>query len=172
MAHKLADWLHHPYSMGVPHTCERGNKVGRGRRIGHNTPSIWEVADASEGGNKVRSGPQVSGLATSHLPYRGSPTLESRGPNEEVAHKWADWPHHPCCNHTSSGLQVEGLATSLLPSGGSRTLQSGGPTTEVAHKWADWLHHPPYGVSPRLQCEETKSEVTHKWADWLHHCTV
>ena len=35
-------------------------------------------------------------LATSPLPYRGSPPLQSGGIKSEVAHKWAMWLPHPC----------------------------------------------------------------------------
>ena len=35
-------------------------------------------------------------VATSPLPPRGSPPLQSGGAQSEVAHKWARWLHHPC----------------------------------------------------------------------------
>ena len=35
-------------------------------------------------------------MATSPLPYRGSPPLQSGGIKSEVAHKWAKWLPHPC----------------------------------------------------------------------------
>ena len=35
-------------------------------------------------------------MATSPLPPRGSPLLQSRGTKSEVAHKWARWLRHPC----------------------------------------------------------------------------
>ena len=35
-------------------------------------------------------------VATSPLPYRGSPPLQSGGIKSEVAHKWAKWLTHPC----------------------------------------------------------------------------
>ena len=35
-------------------------------------------------------------VATSPLPYRGSPPLQSGGIKSEVAHKWAKWLPHPC----------------------------------------------------------------------------
>ena len=35
-------------------------------------------------------------LATSPLPYRGSPPLQSGGIKSKVAHKWAKWLPHPC----------------------------------------------------------------------------
>ena len=49
LAHKWAKWLPHPCRIGDPHRCRAGGKI--------------------------RSGPQVGKLATSPLPYRGSPPL-------------------------------------------------------------------------------------------------
>ena len=116
------------------------------------TPAAWGVPTASERGDRIRIGPQVGKVATSPLPPRGSPPLQSGGTESEVAHKWARWPHHPC------------------RLGGSPPSHSGGTESEVAHKWARWLHHPcRLGGSPPLQSGRTESEVAHKWARWLHH---
>ena len=130
VAHKWANWLPHPCHIGDPHRCRAGGKI--------------------------RSGPQVGKLATSPLPYRGAPPLQSGGQNQnwptpavlgiptaaergaksEVAHKWANWLPHPCrigdphrCRaggKIRSGPQVGKLATSPLPYRGSPPLQSGG----------------------------------------------
>ena len=64
------------------------------------------------------------------------PNASKRGTKSEVAHKWADWLHHPCrlrgpqrfrAEHKiRRGPQVGRLATSLLPSGGSPMLHSEG----------------------------------------------
>ena len=210
VAHKWANWLPHPCRIGEPHRFRAGGKI--------------------------RSGPQVGKLATSPLPYRGSPPLQSGEAKSEVAHKWANWLPHPCRigephrfragGKIRSGPQVGKLATSPLPYRGSPPLQSGGqnqkwPTSgqigyltpavsgsptasergaksEVAHKWANWLPHPcrigephrfraggkirsgpqvgklatsplPYRGAPPLQSGEAKSEVAHKWANWLPH---
>ena len=35
-------------------------------------------------------------VATSPLPYRGSPPIQSGGIKSEMAHKWAIWLPHPC----------------------------------------------------------------------------
>ena len=70
MAHKWAKWLPHPCRIGDPHRFRAGGKM--------------------------RSGPQVGKVATSALPYRGSPPLESGGAKSEVVHKWAKWLPHPC----------------------------------------------------------------------------
>ena len=55
VAHKWANWLRHPCRLGYPHRCR------------------------AEGGGGIRSGPVVGKLATSPLPSRGSPPLQSGG---------------------------------------------------------------------------------------------
>ena len=126
VAHKWAKWLPHPCRIGDPHRFRAGGRI--------------------------RSGPQVGKVATSPLPYRGSPPLQSGGAESEVAHKWAKWLPHPCRigdphrfragGRIRSGPQVGKVATSPLPYRGSPPLQSGGAESEVAHKWAKWLPHP------------------------------
>ena len=95
-------------------------------------------------------------MATSPLPSRGSPPLQSGGGGEsEVAHLWAKWLRHPYrlrdphhCRagggggRFRSGPQVGKVATPPLPSRGSPPLQSGGGKSKVAHLWAKWLRHP------------------------------
>ena len=110
VAHKWARWLHNPRRLGDPHRLRVGGKI--------------------------RSGPQVGKVATSPLPPRGSPPLQRRGAQSEVAHKWARWLHHPCClgdphrlrpgGKIRSGPQVGKVATPPLPPRGSPPLQSGG----------------------------------------------
>ena len=57
VAHKWANWLPHPCRIGEPHRLRAGSKI--------------------------RSGPQVGKLATSPLPYRGAPPLQSGGQNQK-----------------------------------------------------------------------------------------
>ena len=57
VAHKWAKWLPHPCRIGDPHRFRAGGKI--------------------------RSGPQVGKVATSPLPYRGSPPLQSGGQNQK-----------------------------------------------------------------------------------------
>ena len=97
VAHKWANWLPHPCRIGEPH------------RLG--------------AGGKIRSGPQVGKLATSPLPYRGAPPLQSGGQNQK-------WP--------TSG-QIGYLTPAVS---GSPTASERGAKSEVAHKWANWLPHP------------------------------
>ena len=65
----------------------------------------------------------MSKLATSPLPYRGAPPLESGGQNQK-------WP-------TSGRNGYLTLAVSGIPTAAER-----GAKSEVAHKWATWLRHP------------------------------
>ena len=129
LAHKWARWLHYPCRLGGSHRFRAGGRI--------------------------RSGPQVGKVATTPLPPRGSPPLQSGGQNQ-------NWPTSgqgayitPAASgvptasergdRIGSGPQVGKVATSPLPpggGGGEATLPSGGTESEVAHKWARWLQHP------------------------------
>ena len=74
-------------------------------------------------GGRIRSGPQVGKMATSPLPDRGSPPLQSGGQNQK-------WP-------TSGQNGYLTPAVSGIPTASERGAES-----EVAHKWAKWLPHP------------------------------
>ena len=267
VAHKRAKLLHHPCRIGDPHRCRAGGKIRSGPQVGnlatsplpsrgspplqsggqnqkwptsgqsgYLTPAVSGIPTAAERGGKSKSGAQVGKVATSPLPYQGSPPLQSGGAKAKVAHKWAKWLPHPCrigdphrCRaggKIRSGPLVGKVATSPLPYRGSPLLQSGGqnqkwPTSgqsgyltpavsriptaaqrraksEVAHKWANWLPHPcrigdphrfraggkirsgplvgkvgtsplPSRGSPPLQSGGAKAKVAHKWAKWLPH---
>ena len=118
-------------------------------------------------------------VATSPLPPRGSPLLQSGEQNQK-------WP-------------INGQGGYMTPAGsGIPTASERGAKSEVAHKWARWLHHPcrlgeaqrfraggknqkwptsgqggyiTLAVSgiPTASKRGAKSEVTHHWARWLHH---
>ena len=62
---------------------------------GYVTPAVSGIPTAAERGGGIRSGPLVGKVATSPLPSRGSPPLQSGG-KSEVAHLWAKWLRHPC----------------------------------------------------------------------------
>ena len=106
VAHKWANWLPHPCRIGDPRRCRAGGKI--------------------------RSGPQVGKLATSPLPYRGSPPLLSGGQNQK-------WP-------TSGQIGYLTPAVSGIPAAAER-----GAKSEVAHKWANWLPHP-CGIGDPRRC--------------------
>ena len=89
VAHKWAKWLPHPCRIGEPHRFRAGGKI--------------------------RSGPQVGKLATSPLPYRGAPPLQSG----EQSQKWP-----------TSG-QIGYLTPAVS---GSPTASERGAESEVAHK--------------------------------------
>ena len=59
-------------------------------------PLVVFLPTAAERGDEIRSCPQVGKVATSPLPYRGSPPLQSGGIQSEVAHKSAKLLPHPC----------------------------------------------------------------------------
>ena len=97
VAHKWAKWQPHPCHIGDPHRFRAGGKI--------------------------RSGSQVGKMATSPLPYRGSPPLHSSGRNQK-------WP-------------TSGQNGNLTPAiSGIPTALERGAKSEVAHKWAKWLPHP------------------------------
>ena len=124
VAHKWANWLPHPCRIGDPRRCRAGGKI--------------------------RSGPQVGKLATSPLPYWGSPPLQSGGQNQK-------WP-------TSGQSGYLTPAVSGIPAASER-----GAKSEVPHKWAKWPPHPCRIGDPRRCRAGAKSEVAHKWANWLPH---
>ena len=97
VAHKWARWLHHPCRLRDPHRFRAGGKI--------------------------RSGPQMGKVATSPLPPRGSPPLESGGRNQK-------WP--------TSGQGGYIIPAALrIPTASKR-----GAKSEGAHKRARWLHNP------------------------------
>ena len=154
VAHKWAKWLPHPCRIGDPHRFRAGGRIRSGPQVGkvatsplpyrgspplqsggqnqkwptsgqsgYLTPAVSGIPTASERGAEIRSGPQVGKMATSPLPYRGSPPLQSGGQNQK-------WP-------TSGQNGYLTPAVSGIPTASERGAES-----EVAHKWAKWLPHP------------------------------
>ena len=110
VAHFWAKWLRHPCRLGDPHRCRAGGEIRSGAtcgKRGYVTPAVSGIPTGAERGGEIRSGPQVGKVATSPMPSRGSPPLQSRG-------------------KIRSGPIVGKVATSPLPSRGSPPLQSGG----------------------------------------------
>ena len=97
VAHLWAKWLRNPCRLGDPHRFRPGGDI--------------------------RSGPLVGKVATSPVPSRGSPLLQSGGGNQ----KW------PTCGQ--SGYVTP--AVSGIP-----TAADQGGMSEVAHLWARWLRDP------------------------------
>ena len=178
VAYLWAKWLRHPCRLGDPHRFRAGGGIRSGPLVGkvatsplpsrgspplqsggqnqkwpiygqsgYLTPAVSGIPTAAERGGEIRSGPLVGKVATSPLPSRGSPPLQSGGGKSEVAHLWAKWLRHPCRlgdphrfragGKIRSGPLVGKVATSPLPSRGSPPLQSGGGN----QKW------PTYGQS-------------------------
>ena len=122
VAHLWAKWLRHPCRLGDPHRFRAGGKI--------------------------RSGPQVGKMATSPLPSRGSPPLQSGGQNQ----KW------PTCGQ--NGYVTP--AVSGIPTAAER-----GAKSEMAHKWAKWLRDIAVSGIPTASERGAKSEVAYLWAKWL-----
>ena len=114
VAHLWAKWLRHPFRLGDPQRFRAGGKI--------------------------RSGPLMGKMATSPLPSRGSPPLQSGGQNQ----KW------PTCGQ--NGYVT--LAVSGIPTAAER-----GAKSEVAHLWAKWLRHPCRLGIPTAAERGAKSEV-------------
>ena len=114
-----------PAVSGIPAATERGAKSEVADKWGNWLPHPCRIGDSNDcrAGGKIRGGPQVGKLATSPLPYRGSPPLQSGKQNQK-------WP--------TSG-QIGYLTPTVL---GIATASKRGAKSEVAHKWVNWLPHP------------------------------
>ena len=124
VAHKWARWLHHPYRLGDPHRFKAGGKI--------------------------RSGPLLGKVATSPLPPRGSPPLQSGGQNQK-------WP-------------INGQGGYITPTAsGIPTASKRGAKSEVAINRQGAYITPAASGIPSASERGAKSEVAHKWARWLHH---
>ena len=153
VAHKWAKWLPHPCRIGDPHRFRAGGKM--------------------------RSGPQVGKVATSPLPYRGSPPLQSGGQSQ----KWPTSGQSGCLTpavsgdphrfraggKVRSGPQVGKVATSPLPYRASPPLQSGGQNEKWPTSGQSGYLTPTVSGIPTASERGAKSEVAHKWAKWLPH---
>ena len=114
-----------PAVSGIPTASERGAKSEVAHKWAKWLPHPCRIGDPRRftAGGRIRSGPQVGEMATSPLPYRRSPPLQSRGQNQK-------WP-------TSGESGYLTPAVSGIPTASERGAES-----EVAHKWAKWLPHP------------------------------
>ena len=66
-------------------------------QIGYLTPAVSGSPTAAERGTKSEVAHKVGKLATSPLPYRGAPPLQSGGLNQKWPTKWARWLHNLFC---------------------------------------------------------------------------
>ena len=161
VAHVWAMWLPHPCRLRDPHRCRAG------------------------GGGGIRSGPQVGKVATSPLPSRGSPPLQSGGQNQE-------WPTCGQCGYVTPA--VSGIPTAAERGGGGNqkrptsgqsgyitpavsgiptALQSGGENQKWPICGQSGYVTPAVSGIPTAAERGAKSEVAHKWTMWLpHHCRL
>ena len=127
VAHLWAKRLRHPCRLGDPHHFKAGGKIRSGPLVGKMAtsplPSRGSPPLQSGGGGGIKSGPLMGKEATSPLPSRGSPPLQSGGRNQ----KW------PTCGQR--GFVTHGVS-------GIPTASERGAKSEVAHLWAQWLRHP------------------------------
>ena len=119
VAHKWAKWLGHPGRLVDPHRFRAGGKIRSGPQVGKMAtsplPSRGSPPLQSGGGGWITSGPLVGKMATSPPTSRGSPPLQSGGQNQ----KW------PTCRQ--NGYVTP--AVSGIPTAAER-----GGKSEVAHK--------------------------------------
>ena len=198
VAHKWAKWLTSPLpSRGSPplHSGGGNQKWPTCGQRGYVTPAVSGIPTAAKRGGEIKSGPLVGKVATSPLPSRGSPPLQSGGGNQkwptngqsgyvtpvksEVAHKWAKWLRHPCRlgdphrfragGQIRSGPLVGKVATSPLPSRGSPPLHSGGENQKWPTSGQSGYVTPAVSGIPTASELGGKSEVAHLWAKWLRH---
>ena len=96
MAHKWAQWLHHPCLLGDPQCPARGenHKGPISRHSGYFSPAFSGIPNAQHR-EEHKNGPHVGTGATSPLPSRGSP-MPSTGRKSKRAQKWAQWLRQPC----------------------------------------------------------------------------
>ena len=99
VAHKWAKWLRHPCRLGDPHRFRAGGKIRSGPLVGKvaTSPLPPRGSPPLQSGGKIKSGPLMGKVAMSPLPPRGSPLLQSGG-------------------KTRSGPQVGKVATKLVRS--------------------------------------------------------
>ena len=165
MAHTWARWLRNPCRLGDPH------RLGEPRRF--------------KAGGKIKSGPYMGKVATSPLPPRGSPPLQSGGQNQ----KWPINGQGGYITRAASGIPTTSeqggkirrgpymgkVATSPLPPRRSPPLQSGGQNQKwPIHGQGGYVTPAASGIAtasgnPGASKRGAKSEVAHAWARWLRN---
>ena len=182
-AHLWARWLRHPCRLGDPHRFRAGGQnqkwptCGQG---GYVTPAVSGIPTASEWGDKIRSGPLVGKVATSPLPSRGSPPLQSGGARSEVAHLWARWLRNPCRLGDPHLFRAGGQNQKWPTCGQGGYVTPAVSEIPTASEWGDKIRNGPLvgkvatsplpsRGSPSLQSGGTESEGAHLWARWLPH---
>ena len=152
VAHLWAKWLRHPCRLGDPHRFRAGCKIRNGQKMGKvaTSPLPARGSPPLQSGGQNQNWPTCgqSGYITPAV--SGIPTAAERGEKSEVAHKWAKWLRRPCRLGDPHRFRAGGKIRS-------------GP------KVAKWLHHPCRLRDPHRFRAGGKSQVAHLWAKWLHH---
>ena len=170
-------WPHHPCVLVGPQTRGQNQQWPTSERNCYITPPFSGVPKQ---GDKVKGGPQVGRIATSHPAFSGlpSPVCSWGSPNKEtkskVAHKWAQLLHHPC---VLGGSQTRGQSQRWRTSGRNCYIT---PAFSGVPKQGDKIKGAPQvgriATSPLRSRgspnKGTKSKVPHKWAELLHHPCV
>ena len=188
VVHFRAKWLRRPCRLGDPHRCRA--RGGGGSKVAHkwakwlHHPCRLSDSHRFGAGGKIRSGQIVGKVATSRLPSRGSPPLQSGGGKSKVAHKWAKWLCHPCRlgdfhrfragGKIRSGPLLGKVAMSPCRLGDPHRCRAGGGGDQ---KWPtsgqSGYITPAFPRIPTASERGAKSEVAQLWAKWLHHaCRV
>ena len=209
MAHKWAKWVRHPCRLGDPHRLRVSGKIRIGPQVGkvatsplpsrgspplqsggetqkwptygqsgYVTPAISGIPTASKRGEEIRSGPLVGNVATSPLPSRGSPPLQSGGQNQ----KWPTLgkvatqplpsrgsPPLQSGREIKGGPQVGKVGTSPVPSRGSPPLESEWENPKWPTSGQSGYVTPAVSGIPTASERGGNSEVAHLWAKWLCH---
>ena len=149
-------------------------------RFGYITLAVLGVPSISEGGTKSKVGQRVGGLATSPLLSQVSPTLQRGGQNQNRAHMWADWLHHPYC---SGGPQCFGAGDKIrmrptcgrigyitFAVSGVLNTSERGKKSEMSQHVGGLATSPLLSRgSPLLRSGGPNQNRAHMWAVWLHH---
>ena len=152
VAHKWAKWLRHPCRLGDPHRCRAGGEIRSGPLVGKvaTSPLPSRGSPPLQSGGKIRSGPLVGKVATSPLPSQGSPPLQSGGRNQK-------WP-----TYGQSGYVTP--AVSGIPTAAERGKNQKWPTCGQSGYVTPAVSGDPH------RCKAGgKSEVAHLCAKGLRH---
>ena len=153
--HKWAEFLHHPCVVEGPQTRGQSQRCPTSGQNCYITPAFSGVPKQ---GDKVKGAPQVGRISTSPLRSRGSP---NKGTKSKVAHKWAEFLHHPC---VLGGPQTRGQSQRWPTSGQNSYIT---PTYGRVPKQGDKVKGGPQGggiaTSPlRLGGPQTRTQ-SQRW---------
>ena len=98
MAQLWAKWLRHPWRLGDPHRFRAGGEIRSGPLVGRvaTSPLPSRGSPPLQSGGEIRSGPLIGKVVTLPLAISGIPTASKRVGKSEVAHKWAKFLCHHC----------------------------------------------------------------------------